>query len=156
MGTRADFYMGRGADAEWLGSIAWDGYPEGIPDEIFAAETAESWREEVTKFLADRKDRSLPSDGWPWPWNDSTTTDYAYAWDDGVKICGFGHAWVTLDGMKSYNDACQAWNDAGDYDIPEVEIESFSDGTPVVFPQMERGRPIFGPHSGIIALIETK
>ena len=30
MGTRADFYIGRGAEAEWLGSIAWDGYPGGI------------------------------------------------------------------------------------------------------------------------------
>jgi len=26
MGTRADFYVGMGKDAEWLGSVAWDGY----------------------------------------------------------------------------------------------------------------------------------
>ena len=30
MGTRADFYIGKGTDAEWLGSIAWNGYPDGI------------------------------------------------------------------------------------------------------------------------------
>jgi hypothetical protein len=29
MGTRADFYVGRGETAEWLGSIAWDGNPGG-------------------------------------------------------------------------------------------------------------------------------
>jgi hypothetical protein len=29
MGTRADFYVGRGKDAEWLGSVAFDGYPSG-------------------------------------------------------------------------------------------------------------------------------
>lgn len=32
MGTRADFYVGVGEQAEWLGSIAWDGNPEGIKD----------------------------------------------------------------------------------------------------------------------------
>lgn len=30
MGTRADFYVGKGPNAEWLGSTAMDGYPEGI------------------------------------------------------------------------------------------------------------------------------
>lgn len=30
MGTRADFYVGRGPDAEWIGSTAWDGYPDGF------------------------------------------------------------------------------------------------------------------------------
>lgn len=30
MGTIADFYVGRGPKAEWIGSIAWDGYPDGI------------------------------------------------------------------------------------------------------------------------------
>jgi hypothetical protein len=25
MGTRADFYVGRGPEAEWLGSVAYDG-----------------------------------------------------------------------------------------------------------------------------------
>jgi hypothetical protein len=30
MGTRADFYVGRGETAEYLGSIAWDGYPDGL------------------------------------------------------------------------------------------------------------------------------
>lgn len=30
MGTRADFYVGTGANAEWLGSIAYDGHPDTI------------------------------------------------------------------------------------------------------------------------------
>lgn len=34
MGTRADFYVGRGPEAEYLGSIAWDGHPEGMPSEL--------------------------------------------------------------------------------------------------------------------------
>ncbi len=28
MGTRADFYVGLGEQAEWLGSVAWDGNPD--------------------------------------------------------------------------------------------------------------------------------
>jgi hypothetical protein len=32
MGTRADFYIGCGRDSEWIGSIAWDGYPDGLSD----------------------------------------------------------------------------------------------------------------------------
>ena len=34
MGTRADFYVGRGESAEWLGSVAWDGNPRGIDDPV--------------------------------------------------------------------------------------------------------------------------
>jgi hypothetical protein len=39
MGTRADFYVGRGGQAEWLGSIAWDGYPSGIDKWVFSVST---------------------------------------------------------------------------------------------------------------------
>jgi hypothetical protein len=28
MGTRGDFYVGRGKDAEWIGSIAYDAFVE--------------------------------------------------------------------------------------------------------------------------------
>ena len=30
MDERADFYVGRGEDAEWLGSITWNGYPKAL------------------------------------------------------------------------------------------------------------------------------
>lgn len=99
MGTRADFYMGRGKDAEWLGSIAWDGYPEGIDKKILLAEIESEFRNFVSTFLQ-REDGTLPEQGWPWPWEDSNTSDYAYAFDNGVVYgtC-FGHGWwVAKDG----------------------------------------------------------
>ena len=41
-----------------------------------------------------RDDKSLPEDGWPWPWDTSSTTDYAYAFDDGkVYASCFGGSW---------------------------------------------------------------
>lgn len=94
MGTRADFYVGRGKDAEWLGSIGWDGYPSGIPDSVRQAETEQSYREAVEAFLTPRRDTTRPADGWPWPWNDSNTTDFAYAFSDGaVHSSCFGGNW---------------------------------------------------------------
>jgi hypothetical protein len=39
MGTRADFYIGRGESAEWVGSVAWDGQPSGMPEPLLTATT---------------------------------------------------------------------------------------------------------------------
>ena len=119
MGTRADFYVGRGRDAEWLGSIAWDGYPGGIEpktaetyqpwpgarmrhqegtwpegEHLFDATDEQTYRQRVARFFEYRDDVTLPAEGWPWPWGNSQTTDYAYAFDDGtVHASCFGYAW---------------------------------------------------------------
>lgn len=92
MGTRADFYLGKGKKAEWLGSIAWDGYPDGIEPEILSAINADIYREEVTRFLSKMNDSTFPKDGWPWPWENSRTTDYSYwFFDDKVWASCFGY-----------------------------------------------------------------
>jgi hypothetical protein len=92
MGTRADFYVGQGKDAEWIGSIGWDGYPDGVADEVLQAVDADSFRAAVASFFASRSDVTLPEHGWPWPWNDSGTTDYSYWHFDGKTWgSGFGH-----------------------------------------------------------------
>lgn len=152
MGTRADFYVGRGESAEWLGSIAWDGYevenaergavidPEN-PAELVASATNEGeYRDGVAKFLASRDDRSMPSDGWPWPWDTSSTTDYAYAFDEGkLWISVFGHAWYEIGNVPK--------DENGDND-------SCSGGKVAVFPSMKdrKRRPLFGKHSGVIVV----
>ena len=94
MGTRADFYVGTGENAEWLGSIAFDGYridemkePSKDDDSTacWAIKTAtdeNAYREAVAKLLKVNDDATFPDDGWPWPWDDSHTTDYAYAFVD--------------------------------------------------------------------------
>lgn len=76
MGTRADFYVGIGKSAEWIGSIAYDGY-ETSPEIEFAT-TESEYREAVHAFLQSRDDATFPDEGWPWPWNDSGTTDCSY------------------------------------------------------------------------------
>lgn len=118
MGTRADFYVGRGKDAEWLGSIAWDGYPDGIATDLLEAKTEEAYRDAVADFFADdRDDVSGPDHGWPWPWEDSNTTDYAYAFDgDGVYVTCFGHGW----------DHIEAYDPDDETTRPKVEFPDMS------------------------------
>lgn len=95
MGTRADFYVGRGPNAEWLGSIGYDGYPSGIADPVLHAVDEDSYRRAVEVFLSQERSATLPSQGWPWPWEDSRTTDFAYSFHGGkVWASGFGRPWV--------------------------------------------------------------
>src|SRR2546421_1262215 len=94
MGTRADFYLGRGKDMKWLGSTAWDSYPEGIPDTIKNAKSEAEYLRAIEGFSLVREDWTPPEQGWPWPWEDSGTTDYAYAFDGGeVWVSPFGDGW---------------------------------------------------------------
>src|SRR5579859_7885802 len=94
MGTRADFYVGRGSDAEWLGSIGFDGYPSAIDVAVLSAWKERDYRVALASFFKDRSDYTSPEQGWPWPWDDSRTTDYAYAFDGGHVLAScFGHQW---------------------------------------------------------------
>ena len=128
MGTRADFYVGLGVEAEWLGSIAWDGYK--IPNEVMQAQDESDYRSAVRLFIASRDDGTTPDDGWPWPWDDSGTTDFAYMWtDEKVHIFDFGHA------------------------VDEIDDDYDDDAPKAPFPDMSGGKGVtFGPRSGIIVL----
>jgi hypothetical protein len=99
MGTRADFYVQAPTGLEWLGSIAWDGYPDGIDAPVMAAKSADEFRAALTYFFAKRDDVTLPEQGWPWPWNTSDTTDYGYVLIEGrgVFYSGFGGEFYAAD-----------------------------------------------------------
>jgi len=155
MGTRADFYVGRGMYAEWLGSIGLDGYPDGISltdkerekilpgievhthknfptgEHLFDSSTEEQYRQRVSQFFENRDDVSLPAMGWPWPWEDSQTTDYAYAFDDGrVWASSFGHGW---------------------FDPHEPQPDDDNHPKNAIFPNMkERMAVTFGKRSGLL------
>jgi hypothetical protein len=139
MGTRADFYVRRGVEAKWLGSIAWDGCPEGVADAVLDATSEDAFRAAVQKFLAGRDDATMPEMGWPWPWEDSRTTDYSYAFDDGrVLCCCFGHRWYPPR-------------------VPPSDEEEGSDTKRCVFPDMAQRKAVArGPRSGLIVLVPTR
>lgn len=85
MGTRADFYIGEGKDAEWLGSVAWDGYEWANKPEccLMTAKTEGEFRDALLEVSKERGDWTSPDMGWPWPWNDSLTTDFTYSFHGG-------------------------------------------------------------------------
>lgn len=115
MGTRADFYVGKGKDAEWLGSIAWDGYRSGIPGYILKATREEDFRKAVEVFLTERDDARFAKDGWPWPWNTSEITDCSYWFFDGACHDEWGGCYARCDQGKP---------------------EEGSAGEPIAFPDM--------------------
>lgn len=85
MGTKADFYIGKGKKAKWLGSINFDGYSKGIPKTILKSTNKGQFRARVLKFLQglERGNFRLAKDGWPYPWRSSHDTDYTYIFVDG-------------------------------------------------------------------------
>lgn len=138
MGTRADFYVGRGEQAEWLGSVALDGYPDGIPLTLREIEDEETYRIGVDIFLAGRRDATQVEQGWPWPWEDSSTSDYAYAYDEGqVWASGFGGAWFKADEPEPVDE----------------DGEPTSERKVAVFPNMKAVQNVtMGPRSGLIVI----
>ncbi len=147
MGTRVDFYVGRGEQAEWLGSYPFDGYPVGVFEdaaEMFASPlpTEQEWREWVARWLrapAAGPRSTLPEHGWPWPWKDSRTTDYAYAWEAGL-IWGssFGYEWFRVDPeAENY----------GEVALPDDAVKT------AVFPDMTARQAVtYGDRSGLIVV----
>ena len=139
MGTRVDFYVGRGERAEWLGSYPYDGYPYGVfqqNEELPSDE--QGWRAWVANFL-ERSDEkaTLPEHGWPWPWETSATTDFAYAFDAG-KVYGsnFGRDWFEVDPTVE------------DFGEPEEDSPKTA-----VFPDMSSRKAVtYGPRSGLIVM----
>jgi hypothetical protein len=134
--TRADFYIGRGEKAKWLGSIACDGYPS-AQDGVCKATTLKEFRSAVKDSFLEAGDyTTLPREGWPWPWDNSSTSDYAYAFDDGkVYFSRTGHSW---------QDATLPEPDEDDEDY----VESPRDA---VFPDMtSRQNVTLGKRSGLI------
>ncbi len=139
MGTRADFYIGRGPKAEWIGSIAYDGYPDGIipkseerepwpgdykdepwptGEHLFDSKTADEFRSRLERYFMRRHDVTLPEQGWPWPWNNSNTSDFAYAFDDGkVYVTCFGHGWSEIG----------EYDPDSDDDIPKIPDSEWPD-----------------------------
>jgi hypothetical protein len=145
MTTRADFYVGRGKEAEWIGSIAWDGYPGGISltsphsnfpqgKHLFDATNEREFRERVSQFFENRDDVTLPDLGWPWPWDDSQTTDFAYAFDEGkVWASCFGTEWFLP--------------------TPDGEMPEKPGTKAAIFPNMKHRKNVtLGKRSGVIGI----
>lgn len=100
MGTRAAFFIGDPRDVdnrEWLGCIAWDGYPDGDCARLAEATDAEHFRALVKSLAIERDDFASPEGGFPFPWmNDLFLTDCVYAFFDGDTHVDVNRNWRTV------------------------------------------------------------
>lgn len=149
MGTRADFYVGRDEAAEWIGSIAYDGYPfykpkfseswlGGVKEEVLGATDEAAYRLAVADCLKIPSNHGTsPEQGWPWPWSTSYLTDYAYAFDDGqVWMSRFASEWKIPLYTKSTDNHTYA-PDFGAEDYHQDDEDDVSSDDPrVIFPDM--------------------
>ena len=77
--TKADFYIGTGIAANWIGSINEDGYITGIALDILTCTNQTLYEELVVEFIEGRNGVvKTNGDKWPWLWPDSRMTDYSY------------------------------------------------------------------------------
>jgi hypothetical protein len=111
MGTRAQFFVGDPRDVngrEWLGCVAWDGYPDGDCGEALkTAATEAEFRAGIASLAAKRDDFCDPATrSFPFPWrNDVFLTDCTYAWFDGaVRYTSFHRGFVSLAAYLGFSD----------------------------------------------------
>lgn len=155
MGTRADYYIGRGEAAEWLGSSGYDGYPSGQDSSLLTASTEEAYRSAVEDRIGE-DDGTHPDQGWPWPWPSSHTTDYAYMFEDGdVWVSCFGHEWIRYSEWIEWSAAESAWEEWSENDDggpgPEKPRELYDKAAEV--PDMSSRKSVaFGKRSGVIVV----
>ena len=153
MGTRADFYLGKGKTAEWLGSIAWDGHRDGICPQILNCTSDAAFRHAVASFLASRDDGTTPDQGWPWPWNDSSISDCHYwffdgrCWEGRGECERFGEVYVPADEPEPNWEGLDRAAEDAEYDKWLTGRER------VEFPDMTaKKRVTMGNRSGVIVI----
>jgi hypothetical protein len=104
--TGADFYIGTGVAANWIGSIHADGYVSGIPLDILICVNPTLYEELVVTFIQSRQDVvKTNGDKWPWPWADSRMTDYSYLFiEDLHKVAASQFGRRMFDPVKYLNE----------------------------------------------------
>lgn len=129
MNTRADFYLGMGKSAQWLGSIGTDGMPSAVLRELSmdygqTISGEDDWRESVTAILLAHEEATHPDWGWPWPWANSCGTDYAYAFEpeqQQVLVSCFGTGWMDIWEYTKQSDEQERAQQGGIESFPDME-----------------------------------
>jgi hypothetical protein len=122
MGTKADFYVGRGADAEWIGSVTDTGTPEALTPFLDGVTDRPQFRRAVARIIDAWGPAGIrPQQGWPWPWPTSHLTDYAYAFDRGrVHATGACSQWFDPLDVPAQDDGFWAQPELPDDAFPRM------------------------------------
>lgn len=91
---KADFYVGTGRGADWIGSVRKNGDVYHIPPELLLQINSVMFEELAIDFIK-------ATDGivanhiceWPWEWTDSRMTDFSY-----LFIPEYEKVYVSMDG----------------------------------------------------------
>lgn len=85
----ADFYVGRGPDASYLGTRELDGEPEEVcPFTVFQSRSSDEYTQDR---YAQTVTQLIDTTTWPHQHDDSTSTEWTYCWDNGtVYVYHFG------------------------------------------------------------------
>lgn len=124
MGTRASFFIGNPSDLgarDWLGCVAWDGYPDGDVGELLQhVTTSDAFIAAVEQIKAKRDDFTDPEiNSFPFPWRgDVYLTDYTYAFFDGrVQVTSYHAGWRDLT-PDVVSRAVDPWKDDEADELP--------------------------------------
>jgi hypothetical protein len=126
MSTKTDLYVGRGHDAEWIGSLQWDCTPENLlrvpPGRLALTATDEAtYRAAVADLFivweTEDLGRVYPSvHGWPWLWHTSHRNSWIITYDPNPGVVfvtvGGGVRWLCFDPLapnaaRDNNDALE-------------------------------------------------
>jgi hypothetical protein len=129
MSTKTDFYVGRGHDAEWLGSLQQDCVPANLLRIPFGrlaltATDEPTYRTAVDDLLvvweAENFGAAYPRrTGWPWPWCTSHKSDWIITFDPAV-----GNVFVTIGGgtrWKQLNPRVPQQPEIDDLEPPDID-----------------------------------
>lgn len=137
MGTRAQFFINHPSDLEtriWLGSVAWDGYPDGdIGDAFMGVKTVHEFREAVDKIALERNDYCDPDKhSFPFPWKDNLyLTDCTYAFfDDAVQFTYYHAGFMPLETYLNLSEEAREEFEAREDALPENVPAPVSGGPP--------------------------
>lgn len=76
---KADFYVGMGEDADWVGSVSKGGSIWYVPIELLIQVNRVMFEELAIDYI--KSCNGIVANHicqWPWPWNDSKFTPYSY------------------------------------------------------------------------------
>jgi hypothetical protein len=113
--TKADFYIGTGVAANWIGSIFNDGYVHGIPLDILICVNPTLYEELVVEFIQAMEGVvKTNGDKWPWLWPDSRMTDYSYIFIKNLsKVVASHYGGIMFDPIKHLNEGDMVSADVG-------------------------------------------
>ena len=135
MGTRAQFFIGDPQDVsgrEWLGCVAWDGYPSGDVGDLLKDVVSEGQFREAIDMLAEKRDDFCdPSKhSFPFPWRDDLfLTDVTYAWfGRSVQVTWFHRGFIPLAAYLAGSDEEREAYHEGPESLPGNVAAPISEG----------------------------